>query len=155
MSKTDNWLVHDHSWYEALMLRSQLAVAGEDWAAADRDFMDLVERVKTHMAMEEGVLYPAYEAATDAPQGPTTALRREHDEIVRLVQDTVRLLKSRDAEHVLDSLAKLEQLMFKHHEKEEDIFLPMASHILTAKREEILAQLDSFDTSKTTRKWDV
>jgi len=155
MSKTDNWLVHDHSWYEALMLRSQLAVAGEDWAAADRDFKDLVGRLKTHMAMEEGVLYPAYEAATDAPQGPTTALRQEHDEIVRLVQDTVRLLKSRDAEHVLDSLAKLEQLMFKHHEKEEDIFLPMASHILTAKREEILAQLDSFDTSKTTRRWDV
>lgn len=155
MSDSDNWLVHDHSWYEALMLRCQLAVAGEDWPAADRDFKNLVERLKTHMAMEEGILYPAYEAASHAPQGPTTALRQEHDEIVRLVQDMVRLLKSRDSDHVLDSLARLEQLMFKHHEKEEEIFLPMASHILTAKREEILAQLDSFDMSKATRRWDV
>jgi hemerythrin-like domain-containing protein len=155
MSETDNWLVHDHSRYEALMLRCQLAVAGEDWAAADRDFSDLIARLKTHMAMEEEVLYPAYEAASHAPQGPTTALRQEHDAIVRLVQDMVRLLKSRDSERVLEGLAQLEQLMFKHHEKEEDIFLPMASHILTAKRDEVLAQLDSFDTSKTTRRWDV
>lgn len=155
MSDSDNWLVHDHSWYEALVLRCQLAVAGEDWAAADQDFKDLVARLKTHMAMEECVLYPAYEAASHVPQGPTTALRREHDEIVRLVQDIVRLLKSRDSDHVLDSLTQLEQVMFKHHEKEEDIFLPMASHILTAKREEILAQLDNFDMSKATRRWEV
>jgi hemerythrin-like domain-containing protein len=155
MSDSDNWLVHDHSWYEALMLRCQLAVAEEDWAAADQDFKDLVARLKTHMAMEEGVLYPAYEAAGHAPQGPTTALRREHDEIVRLVQDIVPLMKSRNSEYVLDSLTQLERVMFKHHEKEEDIFLPMASHILTAKREEILAQLDSFDMSKATRRWKV
>jgi hemerythrin-like domain-containing protein len=155
MNESDNWLVHDHSWYEALMLRCQLAVAEEDWAAADQDFKNLIERLKTHMAMEEGVLYPAYEAASQAPQGPTTALRQEHDEIVRLVQDLARLLKSRNSEYVLESLTQLEQLMFKHHEKEEDIFLPMASHILTAQREEILAQLNSFDISKATRKWDV
>jgi hypothetical protein len=45
--------------------------------------------------------------------------------------------------------------MIKHHEKEEDIFLPMASHILDARREEISQQLADFDVTKAIRKWDI
>jgi len=101
------------------------------------------------------VLYPAYETAPEAPQGPTTALREEHDQIVRLVQDMARIIKTRDSDHVLESLVHLEQQMIKHHEKEEDIFLPMASHILDARREEISQQLADFDVSKSVRKWDI
>jgi hemerythrin-like domain-containing protein len=107
------------------------------------------------MALEEEVLYPAYEAAVEAPQGPTKALREEHDQIVRLVRDMVRVIKTRDSDHVLECLVHLEKQMIKHHEKEEDIFLPMASHILDAGREEISRQLADFDVTKAVRKWDI
>jgi hemerythrin-like domain-containing protein len=107
------------------------------------------------MAVEEEVLYPAYEAETHAPQGPTQALREEHDRIVQLVRDMVEVIKTRDSEHVLESLARLEYEMIKHHEKEEDIFLPMASHILNEKREEISQKLAGFDKLKSARKWDI
>ena len=56
---------------------------------------------------------------------------------------------------MLECLVHLENRMIKHHEKEEDIFLPMASHILNASRDEILRQLGEFDASKITRKWDI
>jgi hypothetical protein len=49
----------------------------------------------------------------------------------------------------------LESLMIKHHEKEEDIFLPMASHILNTSRDELLLKLSEFDVSKIKSKWDI
>lgn len=155
MSGSDNWLVHEHSLYEDLLSRCQDAVEIEDWGGADLIFRELVTHLKRHMALEEEVLYPAYEAAAEAPQGPTRALRDEHDQIVRLVRDMVRVIKTRDSDHVLECLVHLEKQMIKHHEKEEDIFLPMASHILHASRDELLRKLAEFEGSKVHRKWDI
>ena len=155
MSSTNNWLIHEHSLYENLLSQCTEAVEIEDWKTVNLLFKRLVTHLKRHMALEEEVLYPAYEAAAHAPQGPTSALREEHDHIVRLIMDMARVIKTRDSDYVLECLAHLEKQMIKHHEKEEDIFLPMASHILDAKREEISRQLAEFDLSKTSRKWDI
>lgn len=153
MDTADNWLVHEHSLYENLLSRCQDAVEVEDWGVVDRIFRELVDHLKQHMAVEEEVLYTAYESTARAPQGPTRALRDEHDQIVRHFRDMAAVIKTRDSEHVLDGLSLLEYQMIKHHEKEEDLFLPMASHILEDKREEISQKLAEFDMSKSTRKW--
>lgn len=155
MSSTDNWLIHEHSLYENLLSQCTEAVEIEDWKTVNLLFKKMVTHLKRHMALEEEVLYPAYEAATHAPQGPTGALREEHDQIVRLIMDMARVIKTRDSDYVLECLTHLETQMIKHHEKEEDLFLPMASHILDAKREEISRQLAEFDVSKTSRKWGI
>lgn len=155
MSSKDNWLVHEHSLYEGLLSQCQAAAEIEDWGTVDRALNDLVTHLKRHMALEEEVLYPAYESAPHAPQGPTTALRAEHSEIVRLVRDMGRIIKTRDSGHVLECLVHLENQMIKHHEKEEDIFLPMASHILNASHDELLRKLAEFDAAKIKRKWDI
>ena len=155
MNSSSNWLIHEHSLYEHLLSECMEAVEIEDWTTVDSLFKRLITHLKRHMGLEEEILYPAYEAATHAPQGPTGALREEHDHIVRLVTDMVRVIKTRDSDHVLECLAHLERQMIKHHEKEEDIFLPMASHILDAKREEISQQLAEFDVSQILRKWDI
>jgi len=155
MRSTDNWLVHEHSLYENLLCGCQDAAEIEDWKEVDSLFDNMVAHLKRHMALEEEVLYPAYEAAADAPQGPTGALREEHDHIVRLILDMARVIKTRDSDHVLECLTHLERQMIKHHEKEEDIFLPLASHILDAKRDEISQHLAAFDVSKTSRRWDI
>ncbi len=156
MGSTENWLIHEHSLYENLLSQCAEAIEIEDWKTADALFRRMVSHLKRHMALEEEVLYPAYEAARHAPQGPTGALREEHDHIVRLVTDMARVIKTRDSDHVLDCLTHLEKQMIKHHEKEEDLFLPMASHILEANREEISRQIADFDISSGTgRKWDI
>ena len=155
MSSTNNWLIHEHSLYENLLSQCTEAVEIEDWKTVNLLFKKMVTHLKRHMALEEEVLYPAYEAATHAPQGPTDALREEHDQIARLIMDMARVIKTRDSDYVLECLTHLERQMIKHHEKEEDLFLPMASHILDAKREVISRQLAEFDLSKTSRKWDI
>jgi len=153
MNSTDNWLVHEHSLYEDLLSECHDAVENEDWESVNLIFNQLVMHLKRHIALEEEVLYPAYESAPHAPQGPTTALRQEHSTIIRMIQDMVPVMKSRNSEHLLECLAHLENRMIKHHEKEEDIFLPMASHILNASHDELLRKLSEFDVSKVKRKW--
>jgi len=153
MNSTDNWLVHEHSLYEDLLSECHDAVENEDWESVNLIFNQLVMHLKRHIALEEEVLYPAYESAPHAPQGPTTALREEHSTIIRMIQDMAPVIKSRNSEHLLECLAHLENQMIKHHEKEEDIFLPMASHILNASHDELLRKLSEFDVSKVKRKW--
>ena len=153
MNSTDNWLVHEHSLYEDLLSECHDAVENEDWESVNLIFSQLVMHLKRHIALEEEVLYPAYESAPHAPQGPTTALREEHSTIIRMIQDMAPVIKSRNSEHLLECLAHLENQMIKHHEKEEDIFLPMASHILNASHDELLRKLSEFDVSKVKRKW--
>jgi len=155
MNPTDNWLVHEHSLYEELLSRCREAAETEDWGSVDRVVHELVAHLKRHMALEEEVLFPAYEATPHAPQGPTTALREEHANIVRLIRDTAQVIRTRDSDHVLECLAQLEYHMIKHHEKEEDIFLPMASHILNSSRDELLRELEAFDASKLQKRWDI
>jgi hypothetical protein len=53
-----------------------------DWGTVNLAFNELVMHLKRDMALEEEVLYPAYESMLHAPQGPTTALREEHSNIV-------------------------------------------------------------------------
>jgi len=72
-------------------------------------------------------------------------LSDEHDKIVRLVQDVAQALKTRNPDHVFGSLVSLEVVMTRHHEKEEDFFLPMASHILLSQREQLLQALGWFE----------
>jgi hemerythrin-like domain-containing protein len=155
MNSTDNWLVHEHSLYEDLLTECHYAVENEDWEGVNLIFSQLVMHLKRHIALEEEVLYPAYESAPHAPQGPTTALREEHSTIIRLLQDMAPVIRTRDSEHLLECLAHLENQMIKHHEKEEDIFLPMASLILYSRRDELSSRLKQFEGSTPHREWDV
>ena len=43
MSSTDNWLEHEHSLYENLLLQCQDAVESEDWGTTDLLFKEMLE----------------------------------------------------------------------------------------------------------------
>lgn len=153
MSENTNWLNHDHLEYETLLYDCNAAVEQEDWKSAKALFEKLVSHLKVHMRIEEEILYPAYESAVNVPQDPTQALREEHDEIVRLLRDLSCVLKTNDSQLFLESLLPLERVMIKHHEKEEEIFLPLASHLLLERRDEIVHKLKAFDGEKGQRDW--
>ena len=54
-----------------------------------------------------------------------------------------------------DALAPLEKVLGEHHEKEEDIFLPMAGHALLEKREEVMDRLKRFDWRSSMKSWSI
>jgi iron-sulfur cluster repair protein YtfE (RIC family) len=144
MKNRENWLLHEHLLYENLLSRCQYALEIEDWEDVSLAFGELVRQLELHMAMEEQVLYPLYESSPRVPQEPTRALRLEHARIMRLSAELERVIRSRDAGHVHESLNHLEYQLIKHHEKEEDIFLPMAGSILEHRHEEISRRLAEF-----------
>lgn len=155
METESDWLNHDHRGFEALLARCEEAAEREDWKSARTLFDELVGHLKSHMQMEEEVLYPAYEALAEAPQGPTVALRAEHNEIVRLIRDLSRVLSTQSSDLFVDALSPLDKVLTAHHQKEEEIFLPMAGHALLEKREEITARLKQLGEGQSMRKWEL
>lgn len=154
MNTTDNWLVHDHGEYEKLLSNCQEAVESEDWESVNRLFTEFIRLLKAHVDLEEQVLYPAYESKAITPKEPTDSLRREHDKLIQYLRGMLPICSTRNSEHFLECLVEFEKLLIKHHEKEEDIFLPMAGFILQDDREELTRKMREFDPSKSNRRWD-
>ncbi len=154
MNSTDNWLVHDHSMYEELLIQCREAVEVADWSKAEHVFKEYINHLRHHITMEEELLYPAYEARVGDNYRPTEALRQEHGKIGRFIRDLLQVLKSRDSGHVIECFEKFEEQMNLHHDKEEDLFLPMAGIILQDSHEELTKKLESFDATNSTKKWD-
>ena len=85
MNSSNYWLVHDHSQFEELLSNTLEAVEVGDSQNTSSIFRELIELLKTHMAREDDVLFDAYEAKMGTDDGPTTALREEHDKMVRYI----------------------------------------------------------------------
>lgn len=148
MEDGSTWLHHDHRRYEVALADLTSLTEVEDWGAVRAHFAALREDLELHVRMENGVLYQAYEELPDTPRAPTLSLRREHDEILALLRDVGRVLDTLDSERVLEALAVLERAVTRHHQNEEEIFLPMAGHALLAQREEVLRRLREYDNER-------
>jgi hemerythrin-like domain-containing protein len=128
------------------------AVEQWNWSQANELFDELVSNVKNHMAMEDEVLYPAYESLTELPQEPIRALKDDHVKIIRLIGDLNVVLETNDSEHILESMIQFEEVLINHHEREENIFLPMAGYFLRSRKDELLKEMQDFEASLAKRK---
>ena len=155
MKSAEHWLVHEHTVFEVLLSKFRDLVETESWDVIGVTLNDLIKSLDFHMGQEEEVLYPAYDAKTGPPYQPTSSLREDHDQIVELVREIVDSVKEKDLECTIRSFSFLEALMIKHHQIEEDIFLPMASHILFGEREALSVKLNEYKGSDNSRDWGV
>jgi len=84
-----------------------------------------------HLAMEEEVLFPAFESASDmGGGGPTAVMRTEHQHMRELLEQIAVAMKSGDEEQAMDIGDTLLMLAQQHSEKEEDMLYPMAENLL-------------------------
>ena len=143
MKSSHNWFVYDHTQYEENLSRCKEAITLADWEKAGLIFAELVTELKMHIAMEEEEVYPIYDALVNISHDPTRTLRAEHERMISFMNDIQQFIKKHDSEHGLDCVDRLEQLITKHQEKEEDIFLPMAGYVLTVKPQKARAIPDS------------
>lgn len=144
MSGSEDWLHHDHRSYEEALAGCRAAAEAEDWQSVAAMLDELFAHLRLHMLMEEEILYPAYEEQPGADADATGEMRDQHQEITRLARDVERVARTSDSGHFLASLEPLEKAMHEHHRLEEESFLPMASHALLARREEIWRRLREF-----------
>jgi len=103
-------------------------------ATADRggDLSEALERfgdaLLRHLAMEEEVLFPAFDARTGMSMGPTQVMRTEHTQmrgVLAMMQAAVS-----EPQSVLDHGDTLLMLTQQHNAKEEHMLYPMAAEFL-------------------------
>lgn len=144
MKSAEHWLVHDHTQIEFLLGELDEAGRTQNWQILKRSLKELIRQLKLHMAQEEEILFPAYDARTGPPHMSTTLLRKEHREIIRLLTELSAALKVEDLPTMRAVMPELQTAMLQHHEREEKVFLPMASRILCEEREALSQQLAEF-----------
>lgn len=153
MKSTEHWLVHDHTELELLMRECHNAADISDWWAVEQFFTKLVTQLRHHMAQEEEVLFPAYDAKCEPSHMQTQELYNEHSEIIVRFRKLDKYIIDRVSDKALDTVVALELSMHEHNEKEEKVFLPFASHLLFEDRDELEQRLDDFVVSNKSRKW--
>jgi hemerythrin-like domain-containing protein len=122
----------DHRSCDELWTRVEAASdeGAESIAAAWRCFDTAL---RSHLAMEEEVLFPAFEAATGMKDsGPTFVMRMEHDQMRGLLDQMGAALERGDHETLLDQGDTLLLLIQQHNQKEEGMLYPMSERALAA-----------------------
>jgi hemerythrin-like domain-containing protein len=98
-------------------------------------------RLLHHLAMEEDILFPAFEAATGMRGGPTHVMRSEHTQMRAVLTEMERRMSTGDLDGLLDQGDTLLMLIQQHNAKEEGMLYPMAEQALGEQWDSLAARL--------------
>lgn len=115
---------------EDLFAAAAQAAERGDWAGC-RERCDAFQRaLKHHLAIEEQVLFPAFEQATGINTGPTRMMRHEHQQMLALLDGIAATVAARDAAGFRLAAQSFTALMALHSAKEENVLYPMIDGVL-------------------------
>jgi hemerythrin-like domain-containing protein len=98
-----------------------------------------------HLAMEEEVLFPAFEAASGmSGGGPTYVMRMEHQQMRGLLEQIAEAVDSGNAQEALDIGDTLLMLIQQHNVKEEGMLYPMAENMLYGEWADLVEKLEKY-----------
>ncbi len=131
----------DHRRCDALWAEVERA-GGDDRLSAVEAF---VQAVRNHLAMEEDVLFPAFEEATGmAGMGPTVVMRSEHEQMRGVLDLVERAALAGDFDEVLDQGDTLHILTQQHNSKEEQVLYPASEMHLAGRWDELRPRLERY-----------
>ena len=140
MAGIKEFLTHDHRECDEIFAQMEEAVAKES-----TDSIERFEGFHTHMILhfdrEEKVLFPAFESKTGMMQGPTEVMRREHEQMRRIMTQMVESIGAKDNERFFGLSETLMMLTQQHNMKEEQMLYTMAEQHLGAQGESIVEQM--------------
>jgi iron-sulfur cluster repair protein YtfE (RIC family) len=98
-----------------------------------------------HFAMEEEVLFPAFEDATGMHGGgPTAVMRMEHVQMKKVLEQMAQAAARSDVQGLLDQGDTLLMLIQQHNVKEEGMLYPMADRALAARLADLMSRLAAY-----------
>jgi iron-sulfur cluster repair protein YtfE (RIC family) len=137
----------DHDRLAQLEVAAFVARAAGDAKAAERRYAAFSSGLKHHIAVEEELLFPVFEkrVGLSPSAGPTEVLRREHEEILRLLGEILRTIGN-PAKLPDEARAAFHEVLEKHHLKEEEILYPALDYALSpGESDALLAKIQEFD----------
>ncbi len=113
--------------------------------AGEQAWREFDGRMRRHFAMEEDILFPAFDARSGmGGGGPTAMMRMEHQQMRGLLDQIGAAMSSGDAEDALDLGDTLLMLIQQHNVKEEGMLYPMAENMLAGEWADLAAQLEKY-----------
>lgn len=129
MTITD-YLSADHQRCDSLFADAEAAAEANNLPAAQAGFAAFQQGMLHHLAMEETILFPAFEQATGSSMGPTRMMRMEHEQMRELFTQMGNSLAAGNAGSFAGLAETLLILMQQHNLKEEQILYPMSDRAL-------------------------
>lgn len=141
-----DFLGSDHRVCDDLFASAEVAVAQNNWDSACSLFERFQAAMAHHLAMEETVLFPAFEARTGNNTGPTQVMRMEHAQMRGLLQDMAGAAADANHGRYLGLSETLNMLMQQHNLKEENMLYPMSDQVLGGERGNLLSAMQAVST---------
>lgn len=143
-----DFLGADHRACDDLFALAEEAVAKsnrvkENWDSARTLFSQFQTAITHHLAMEETVFFPAFEARSGNRMGPTQVMRMEHEQMRALLVDMAQAASAGDASTYLGLSETLNMLMQQHNLKEENMLYPMADQMLGGERDAVILAMEA------------
>ncbi len=141
MTTISNFLVPDHKRCDALFADAEAVASKGDWANAATGFVHFKKELQHHFAMEEEVMFPAFEVRSGMLHGPTSVMRSEHRQMEALLNQLTGALARKDATAFLGDADTMLILMQQHNVKEEQMLYPMADKTLAGECGEVVGRM--------------
>ena len=136
-------LTEDHRACDAAFAATEQAVAAGGWKTAGVAFNTLRNAMLAHLAAEEEILFPAFEARTGMTMGPTRVMRAEHAQMRELLAAAAEALAVKDADDYAGNAETLLILAQQHNMKEENVLYPMCDQHLAGEVEALVRRLEA------------
>lgn len=133
----------DHHACDELFASAEESVGQKNWGGARALFDQFHASMLHHLAMEENVLFPAFEARTGSTGGPTQVMRMEHEQMRQLMQEMAHAMIKTDYEGYLGLSETLNMLMQQHNMKEENVLYPMTDQVLAGERDNLIRSMEA------------
>ncbi len=136
------FFTQDHRDCDELWAKVEAAVQAKNDAEAKAAWQAFDKATRGHFAMEEEVLFPAFEKASGMTGGPTAMMRMEHTQMRGVLDQMSSDANNGDFESVADHGDTLLMLIQQHNVKEENILYPMTEQHLAGSWAGLAAQLE-------------
>jgi len=147
MESISRYLGGDHKRCDELFAQAETCVDAARWEEAATALHAFGDALEQHFAMEENVLFPAFEKAVGSTEGPTRVMRMEHQQMRGILAQVRTCLEQRDADAFFGYSDTLNTMVQQHNMKEESILYPMSERVLSDRHEEIVVAMRAMEAS--------
>jgi hemerythrin-like domain-containing protein len=138
MHTISGYMTTDHKRCDDLFASAETSVNNTDWSGAAESLKAFSDGLEAHFAMEEKVLFPAFEEAVGSTEGPTSVMRMEHKQLRSILAMLHESLAKQDVEGFLGYSETLNTMLQQHNMKEESILYLMTDRVLSDREDEIV-----------------
>lgn len=138
-----DFLGSDHRACDDLFAAAEENVAKRNWEHGGKLFDQFCKAMERHFAMEEDVLFPAFEAKSGNTMGPTQVMRMEHAQMRTLMNDMKTAVATGNSTDYLGLSETLKVIMQQHNLKEENMLYPMSDRVLAESRAAVLDGMEA------------